>query len=46
VVYRTFAQPGPDVQRNQAALDRSLLWGVVEACPIAEFTMGGAPCCI
>jgi hypothetical protein len=46
VVSRSFAAPGPDTTANWAAQDRSLLWGVVAACPIAEFGNGGGSCCI
>lgn len=46
VVSRTFAEPGSATRANWAAQDRSLLWGVVEVCPIADFRGGGGSCCI
>ena len=36
VVQRSFGEPGPDVSGNQAALDRNLLWGVVEVRPAVD----------
>jgi S-adenosylmethionine:diacylglycerol 3-amino-3-carboxypropyl transferase len=46
VVSRTFAEPAPDTQTNWAALDRSLLWGVVEVGHIPPNCTGVKPCFI
>jgi S-adenosylmethionine:diacylglycerol 3-amino-3-carboxypropyl transferase len=44
VVSRTFAEPASDTATNCAALDRSMLWGVVDVRPAATFGDGGMPC--
>lgn len=46
VVSRTFAEPASDTAENCAALDRSMLWGVVDVRPVAMLGKGGAPCSI
>jgi hypothetical protein len=53
-VWRSFAEPANGMARNRAAADRSLIWGIVRACPIRELPGrilgdsgdGGWPCCI
>jgi SAM-dependent methyltransferase len=46
VVSRTFAEPVSDTEENCAALDRSMLWGVVDVRPVEMLGKGGAPCSI
>jgi S-adenosylmethionine:diacylglycerol 3-amino-3-carboxypropyl transferase len=46
VVSRTFAEPGMDTTTDCAALDRSMLWGVVNVGAIAIFGEGGKQCSI
>jgi hypothetical protein len=46
VVSRTFAEPVSDTAENCAALDRSMLWGVVDVRPVAMLGKGGTPCSI
>jgi SAM-dependent methyltransferase len=41
VVSRTFAEPDSDIATNWAALDRSMLWGVVDVRPISN--LGAKP---
>jgi S-adenosylmethionine:diacylglycerol 3-amino-3-carboxypropyl transferase len=44
VVSRTFAEPGSDISRNWAVLDRSMLWGAVYAGAVTTFGEGGKQC--
>ena len=46
LVTRSFAEPAPDTSVNWAALDRSLLWGVVEVSLIDGGRAGGPICSI
>jgi S-adenosylmethionine:diacylglycerol 3-amino-3-carboxypropyl transferase len=46
VVRRSFAEPGSSTCANRAALDRSLLWGMVEVSHAGAAGTGGASCCI
>jgi len=46
VVSRTFAEPVSDTAENCAALDRSMLWGVVDVRPVSTLGKGDAPCSI
>lgn len=44
VVSRSFREPDSAVATNQAGLDRSLLWGVVDVRKV-KILAGGVPCC-
>jgi S-adenosylmethionine:diacylglycerol 3-amino-3-carboxypropyl transferase len=44
VVSRSFREPDAAAAQNQASLDRSLLWGVVDVSRVGVCA-GGVPCC-
>jgi len=46
VVTRSFREPDRGALENRAALERSLLWGVVEVKPVRAFSREGELCCI
>lgn len=46
VVSRTFAEPVVDTAGNCAALDRSMLWGIVDVRSVESLGKGGTACSI